>query len=142
MSSLRVEGWPGLLAEYQSYCAERPFMWGQHDCVLMALGAISQLIGADVAASVRGRYTDALGAARFLRAEYGTADLQVAAETFAIRWQFPSIAPSLARRGDPVLCLSESGPALGFCIGRRFMAPGAIGAVYLPMNSAQVAWSI
>lgn len=144
----RLSDWPERLAVYLKAAEGRPFCWGGrdggHDCVLHALGAAEAITGIDVTSALRGTYDGALGAARRMKALYGSARLEEAAEAFRGRWAGERIPPLLAQRGDIVLA-DVPQPSLGVVgLGGRTagFAAEAGGLLHVPLRLCRLAWRV
>lgn len=130
----RVESWPQVLADFIA-AADRPFVWGEWDCCLMAADCVYAMTGVDVAAEFRGRYKTARGA---LRVMHGS--LAVTAQRVAQAHCLPETNPALAQRGDICLVATSLGDALGICVGAKIACTGPDGLVMLPLTAARSAW--
>lgn len=133
---VRREDWPERLALAVATARDWPFVWGEHDCVLFAADMVQIMTGTDLAADYRGRYTDAAGAMRMMRARFAGDAAQLAGQLLG-----NSIPPALARRGDVVAVDSgHAGPALGICVGVRTAFPGPDGLLLVPTLGCLQAW--
>lgn len=112
-----------------------PFAWGVNDCCLFAADAVLALTGKDVAADVRGSYSDALGAARIIDARGGLSAIATAALG-------ASVLPVFAAVGDVVLLLNEGREMLAICNGTSAVAPGPDGMAVTGMDSAIAVWKV
>jgi hypothetical protein len=139
---IRLQDWPARLDAYLSSVAIRPFEWGKHDCVLMALDAAGAQLGFDPAHDIRGKYSTAIGAARRMKDLYGSSRLDQAAKAFAEKWGGLEITPPFARRGDVLMFKTPEGPALGVCSGRNICAAGSNGTITLPLSAAVAGWRV
>lgn len=139
----RVQDWPTLLFHFIEMRRDTPFEWGRQDCCLFACGAILAQTGMDVAApDFRGRYSDALGAARVVALHGG---VEAIAERVTAAHGWPELAtPLLAQRGDVALMDVPDAmrSALGVVIGPRAMFPGADGLIEFPLKDCRRAWAI
>lgn len=138
--SRRHENWPSRLHDFIESRRERPFAWGRQDCCLLACDAIRAIIGKDPARGLfRGKYKDALGAARILKKHGGV-------ERIAIKvcqaMGFARVKVPFARRGDVLLYKTERGPALGICDGPHGVFPGPTGLQFIPVASCRRAWRV
>lgn len=114
----RVDNWPILLSDYLTSVRKKPLVWGEHDCVLFSLTAASILTGIDVTCEFRGKYSNAIGAAKLMAKLFGVTSLTEAANSFGKRFDAEEVLVSFAQRGDIVeaeITLPEGGtaPALG-----------------------------
>lgn len=112
-----------------------PFAWGVNDCCLFAADAVIALTGDDVAADVRGTYSDALGAGRLIEARGGLAAIATAALG-------APVLPVFAAVGDVVLLLNEGRELLVICNGTSAVGPGVAGMMALGMEAAIAAWKL
>jgi hypothetical protein len=142
----RVQDWPTLLFHFIESRRSTPFAWGRHDCCLFAADGILAQTGLDLAAGIfRGKYRDALGAARLVRKHGG---IEAIAVKGCARFGYKPVPVLMAQRGDMVLLPASAtgnpgkGPALGVCVGAEAAFPGASGLVFLPMASCRRAWRI
>ena len=103
----RFDDWEARLHDFIAANCDRPFEWGQHDCILMAAAAVEAMTSVDVAAQYRGTYDDAKGAAKALR-NLGAGTLRATVDA-----QFEPRPPGKARRGD----LVEVDKSIGVCMG-------------------------
>jgi len=109
MISRRVE-WFERLKDYNAAVAETPFMWGVHDCVLYAAGAVFAQTGHDFAKAFRGHYSTELGGARAIR-RFGAGTLEASVTALL----GDPIHISLVKRGDVVMFDGS----LGICLGLK-----------------------
>ena len=94
----RPEGWEGRLARMMEAAAGRPFVWGQHDCCLMAADAVLAVRGVDPAAGLRGTYSGPAGAREVL-----AGGLEEYVEGVMAEISAAEIPPMMAWRGDVAL---------------------------------------
>lgn len=132
----RRPDWERRLADYLAGCSGARFLWGRLDCALFAAGAVLAMTGTDPAATYRGRYSTATGAARALR-RYGQGTLEATIDAL-----FPERPIGFARRGDLVL---HNG-AVGVCVGDRALfvgeEGGSEGLVAVPRAEWSKAWGV
>jgi hypothetical protein len=131
---VRNQNWDILLAEFITSRHDTPFEWGVHDCTLFAVDAGIEIMGVDLAADYRGRYSDESGAARII-AEAGSLRALVGRHAAEIN-------PKMAQRGDWVMVEQCGADALAVCIGTRYIAAGVRGLACGPMSDAVAAWRI
>jgi len=108
----RQAGWRGRVNSVLSRHCREPFVWGRHDCGILAADWIEAITGVDVLARYRGRY-DSADSARAILAEDGFADH---VEMFAMA--LTRAHKSAARYGDIAILEAEdgsvtTGPVLG-----------------------------
>lgn len=110
----RYPDWPDRLAAFVHARRRLPFVWGSNDCAIFACDGWLALTGVDLAATFRGRYDTAAGAARALRA-HGCRDLAGLAVLMAGRHGIAEVAPRAAGR-SAIGLLAESGPLGGLAL--------------------------
>ena len=110
------------------------FAWGQHDCCLFAADCVLAQTGIDLAADLRGTYTDAMGAARALQFIGG---IKAAGDRAG-----PAIPALAARVGDVGLVMLEDRELLAVCAGPVWLAPAATGLAARPLSGARLAWRV
>ena len=129
----RLPDWPERLSAYVEACRAMPFVWGEHDCVLFAAGAVEAVTGVRPALPV---WRSQEEARVMLRAERGLRR--------ALDRRMPQIETAQAGRGDLLLVQqpNDGGSLLTVCVGDRWCAPGAAGRVVGPALSARYAWGV
>jgi len=143
-SAPRLPGWEQRLNDFIAENRDRPFEWGQWDCILFATAAAAAITGEDKAAPFRGQYSDELGAREVLR-ELGKGTL-----LRTVNHYFAKKPVTYALRGDLVwhegcvgVCL---GSAAAFVTDPELM--DELGAarhghyVLLPRAMWQKAWAV
>jgi hypothetical protein len=135
----RIDNWPRALTDFAEERRKLPFVWGQNDCCLFAANWVAKLTGVDPAASLRGKYTTAAGAARIIKRRGG---MQAMVGKICAGHGWPMVNPKLARRGDVVLIEQATGPALAVCMGEHAAAAGPNGVSMVPTLSALAGWRI
>ncbi len=130
-----------------------PFEYFQHDCAHVAADWVKLRTGHDALAPLRGHGAPLDGAhllraLRFVRQAGAGAP---ARESFIAAGEFllgPARPGLTARRGDVVLARSGgkvgrvSGYSYGICTGAHIVAPGTDRLEFLPITSAEAAWSL
>ena len=106
----RLADWAERLNAYLEACENKPFQWGQHDCVQFACGAVEAMTGERPLPQLCGHYTTAREAARSIAA-YGE-NLEAAVTAQCRQLGFVEISPLRAQRGDVVLLATDSGDDL------------------------------
>jgi hypothetical protein len=138
-----VQDWPTLFFHFIESRRAVPFAWGRHDCCLFACDGILSQTGLDPAAGLyRGKYRDALGAARLVRKHGG---VEAIAAKVCAAWGWPELATArLAQRGDVVLMDINDGMkcALGLVVGGEAAFPGPEGLLMYPLRECRRAWAI
>ena len=140
----RLHDWENRLHEFILVNRERPFVWGEWDCILFACAAAEAITGVDKAEDYRGQYSDEAGARAILR-ELGQGTLLK-----TVDHQFERKEVAYATRGD----LIWHDGCVGVCIGgaAAFVAAPEIwadliatessGLVMLPRADWQKAWAV
>ena len=145
----RVDNWPQELEAYIRSIQDKPFKWGEHDCVLGALGCAEAILKADFTSNIRGKYTTALGAAKRMKVLFGAVELPNAADAFRSHTGSEPIQATFAQRGDIVeaeVQLPDGGlaPALGFIgLDNRYgLFVGPAGLTKIPISQCSRAWRV
>lgn len=137
----RREDWAERLDSYFQSIRDLPFIWGSHDCCLMAANAIKAMTGHDPAYDFRGLYASAEDAG-FALQDIGAGDV---AGTVAEILGAPLPTVMKAQRGDIVMFQTPAGDALGVVdlTGTFFFAvtPDK-GLVRIPLRRAASAWRV
>ena len=127
----------------------KPFVWGQHDCVLFALGSAKAIAGVTTVDELRGKYKSAIGAQREMRKRYGASNLSEAATAVQREWGVEEIPVSFAQRGDiveadVVSAEGGSGPSLGVVDldGVHALFAGPFGAIRIKITDCRRAWRV
>lgn len=110
----RLPDWERRLGEFIAANRDRPFAWGEWDCILFACAAADAMTGEDWAADYRGQYADKAGAAAILK-EKGAGTL-----LRTIDAKLKQRPPGHARRGDFVWFMGS----VGVCMGRHALFVG------------------
>jgi hypothetical protein len=131
----RLRDWQSRLQACLAERRARAFAWGSQDCVLLAADCVDACTGVDPAASWRGTYSDALGAARLVQQLGGLAAIAAA-------HCGPEIAPALAQPGDIGLAANDGRECLVVCGGGMWHAPGIAGVVALHPQQVLRAWRL
>lgn len=121
--------------EFDALIRERmrmPFAWGTHDCCIFAADCVAARIGVDLAAGLRGTYSDALGAARELRRLGGLEEVGAMSGN--------EIKPLCATAGDIGMVWDGAADLLAVCSGEVWLVPARSGLAALPFNAAKKAW--
>ena len=133
---MRSDGWESALADLIKQRRFAPFVWGQHDCCLFAADCALAITGTDWAATFRGHYNSASGAARQIAARGGFESMITGL------LGDPLAAVTLAQRGDVVMLDQDGHPALAVCCGATVAAAGINGLVFRPMTDGLLAWRV
>lgn len=139
----RLPDWPSRLTAHLAEARSRAFAWGDFDCCLFVADGLLAMSGEDLAAGLRGGYSDKLSAYRLVKQE-GGAGLEELADKIFLAAGGASVGPLYARRGDPVLVETESGPALGLVdlSGYRVAVAAPSGFLLLPLSEGRRAWRV
>ncbi len=133
----RPSGWPEALAELLTARHRAAFAWGTVDCCMFVADAVEAITGEDIAADLRGEYSDEAGADALLDSLGGVVALADA------RLSGRHEEPMLARRGDVVCVTLEGRETLGVVMGNgQWAAPGPRGLVLRPMAEVTLAWRV
>ena len=133
----RLPGHAEALARLMAERERMPFQWAVHDCCLWASDAVLAQVGVDPAATLRGRYSNAMQASRVLAVLGGLEGVARSA------LGEPLQSPMLACAGDVGLTHGEEdGQALGVCIGAWWAVASRDGLSLRPLSAASVAWRV
>ena len=135
----RVQGWPERLAEFLALRADRPFEWGEQDCVSLAADAAVVLTGRDPFAAHRGQYTNEDEAYRLVVGEDG---LVAFVSRLMAEFGAPECPVSLTQRGDWAMVSVGNQFVTGIVAGETVAAPGVRGLAYVPLKRAVAAWAV
>lgn len=141
---MRYPDWENRLNAYLEQVRDRPFQYGEHDCILFGCAVIHAITGEDPAAEYRGRYGDKGGAAKALR-EIGNGTLLRTVDA-----QFTRKPVGMAQRGDLVWFDGSIGVCVGAqaaFVGEQHIADKAEvtmreGLVMIPRALWQKAWAV
>jgi hypothetical protein len=144
-----VQDWPTLLFHFIEARRNTPFAWGRQDCCLFACDGILAQTGLDPAAGLfRGKYRDALGAARLVRKHGG---VEAIATKVCTGLGYHPVPVLMAQRGDVVLLSARAAgsagmfgrePVLGLCLGGEAAFTGQAGLVFHPVANCRKAWRV
>lgn len=126
----RLPEWRSRLYRWLDTAAMRPHVYGQHDCALIAAGAIEAMHGVDPAGQFRGRYSTWTGGVRVLRRE-GFDDLAALLHELG-----RPVPPMLAQIGDIAMLGDADHPTLGVVTGAQIAAPRPEGMATVPLIAA------
>jgi hypothetical protein len=134
---MKRENWEEYLALYLEKMSEKIFVWGESDCVLFAAGALDACTGSNYYETHKGKYSDTISAAQYLR-DAGFATVRGT----AISVLGDSIPPTMAQRGDIVSMQNR----LGVCVGEYSWFMGSVGEhggmLPEPTFNADKAWRV
>lgn len=137
---MRVEGWEKRLSDYLQSGQKQDFVWGERDCVLLAVDVVLILTGIDlenaISGGIRGTYTDRDSATSRMQA-LGVTPQQVFDAHFA------RVKPSLAARGDIVYRKRDIGGTFGIVFnGKAVYRAETGGFIFEPISLVKSAWHI
>lgn len=92
--------------------ADKPFVWGENDCVSFALRCVEAQTGESVMSSI-GNYKTAMGARRQIK-KWGSKDLYISFSKLMSKLEVPEIRVPFAQRGD-IVAIDDR--VTGVCIG-------------------------
>lgn len=125
------------LHEYLESIVREPFVWGRHDCCLMAAKAVdAQLDNANMYATVRRDFpcTDAKSAAAVMA---GQSLLALVSRYLGI-----GVHHSRCTTGDIVLAMLDDRETLTVHDGYQILGPGINGIARAPISSAVHGWKV
>lgn len=133
----KIPSWAERLTFYVMENQFKPYVWGQHDCVLFAMNGIWVTTGVDPIPEYRVSLWKSEAEARaMLEAEGGL--ITAMDKRFKRRPNTQTFW-----RGDPVLVYDKDGlPSLALCTGRSCAAPGEEEVLYMPMKDAVIVWAV
>jgi len=138
---VRKPGWPELLVHFLRRRELMPFAWGLNDCALFPADWVLEMTDVDLAAGLRGSYTDSESAAKVIARHGGLRNI--------VASRLPMYGNELmAHRGD-VVCVEIEDPAtgklrdtLGIVVGNGYWAaPGERCMVQRPMAEVRLAYA-
>ena len=124
--------WEAALAAYLERVRDKPYAYGQHDCLLFVAGSIKALTGKDLARGHRGKYKSATGAKRYLK-KLGFSSPEKMLDSL-----LPAKPVGFAQRGDIVL--ADNNP--GVCVGGEAVFAGEDGLILKPRAEWSKAWGV
>lgn len=130
------------LTAYLKEVSDKPFRWGQHDCLIFTNTAWQRMHGAGWADDWLGRYMkdDRPRSRAQLRAEYGWRNLRDAVDARLRRIEHFPPTGSLVTTAHTPHGSFYLGVAFGIAVGARAAFVGIEGLVYLPLEYVQNAW--
>jgi hypothetical protein len=134
----RLPDWQSALSAYILSRAQTPFRYGQLDCGLFVADAIQAMTGVDVAAPLRGRYTNRKQAFEAIKALCGSASMEALANYLSSEHGLPQVRVLLAQRGDPVVLRTGQRSSLGIVdlVPGYLLTPYRDGLLRLPLSCA------
>lgn len=134
----RVGDWPIALSRFLDDYADKPFVWGENDCILFAASAVQALTGNDLAASWRGKYKSEAEARKILEKLGGLSTL--VSKSLGVQG-IPNMAA--AKRGDVVLTMFNGVTGLGIVddSGSKIAVMSIMGIRRIPLHHGRAFWS-
>ena len=129
------------LNDYLKEVADRPFKWGEHDCLIFSNEAWRRMYGHGWADDWLGRYMKPNGRPMNfmeLRSEYGHWDFAKAVDTKLRRVEH--VPPRGALVATKQVRRWSIGLGLGICNGIKCAFLSAGGVIYLPVDTIDKAW--
>jgi hypothetical protein len=134
---MRVQGWEKRLADYFELQKDRPFVWGENDCILFSANAVSLLLDRDIIGEI---------------SEYGTYDRELALEILSRHGgQISGILdkhfkrkPNVlkAKRGDIALVELDGTEYTGIVYGHSVICKTTTGLKHISVNNISVLWEV
>lgn len=144
----RHSGWEIALVETLSLQQATPFAWGKSDCITRIADLALAMTHVDPMLDLRGTYDSAAGSAGILK-DLGFDDIEA-----ALAANFEGCAPSMARRGDCGIVVTEAGKRpvkAGVIVMGEYLLgcalpimpeTDALGAIWLPRERLVAAYRI
>ncbi len=131
---MRLENWPYRLGEYVASIHHTPYVWGSHDCGILAAGCIQAITGVDAMPQMS--YSSATGAALECERVCGSPAIDDLVAHLAKQYGWEECKPTYAHRGDLVVIGSGITSRLGIVSlhGTHIMTPGDRGLGYEPFD--------
>ena len=134
---MRVQGWEKRLADYFELQKDRPFVWGENDCILFSANAVSLILDRDIIGEI---------------AEYGTYDKQLALEILQrhggeisgiLDKHFKRKTNHLrAKRGDIATVQDGDTEATGIVYGHHVICKTLTGLKHVSINNIVTLWEV
>ena len=140
---MRLAEWSHNLDDLIDSLRDKPFAWGENDCLNFANQAHVAMTGKPLASDWAGNYKTAFGAKRHyvkLLKTQGFANIEQALDKRLLR-----IHVKLPPRGSLVGCPADNqvtNLALGVCIGEKVAFISDAGVVFLPTQAGDIFWAI
>jgi len=132
---VKFADWDKRLTEVITGYESCEFVWGEKDCCMFAADVVSSITGTDYASEFRGKYTDEEGAAALLEEKGGLESVMDS--------KFKKHSNiNMTMRGDVVCYETETGLALGICVGYTSMFMSPKGLIQIPTNKCLYGWEI
>lgn len=140
---MRLAEWSHNLDDLIDSLRDKPFAWGENDCLNFANKAHQAMTGKLLAPDWSGDYTTAFGAKRHylkLLKTQGFADIQSAIDKRLLR-----LDVKLSPRGSLVGRASDNqvtGLMLGVCVGESIAFISDEGVLFLPAQAGDIFWAV
>jgi hypothetical protein len=140
----RLPAWQSRLNSYLMSVASKPFSYGSLDCGIFVGDAVQAMSGVDVAADLRGTYTNRREAFASIKSICGTATMEAIGCYLAGKYGLPEVPVLTAQRGDPILLRHGQRSSLGIVAlhGTEILSPYQSGILRLPLSHATRAWHL
>lgn len=137
----RCANWPEALAAYIERKRSEPFAWGVNDCCLFGADWMTLCTGLDPAASLRGKYDNALSGVRAMQMHGG---LVGTIETLMEPLGFKRIGQGFASRGDIAVRDCGNGETMGIVLGplAAFVAKDGLEFANLNDGTESLFWKV
>lgn len=135
----RAEDWPERLANFIEARRERPFAWGDQDCVSLAADAVLAMTGLDLLEPHRGAYETEDEADAILVAAGG---IEALLADLAGRIGLPDRPVKRAQRGDLVMVRVGNHEVAGIVNGTNVAVPGLDRVQFVPLRTIVRAWAV
>jgi hypothetical protein len=123
-------------SDYIRMALDRPFVWGESDCVLFAFGALKARTGRDYL-RIPVTWHTALEANRLLK-ELGGMRAFITSQLGEPCGVLRAGTGDVALVNDPI----DDAELLGVCHGDVVLCPASLGLAMLPLRSAVCAWRV
>lgn len=145
---IRHPQWEARLHEFVAASMNKPYAYGEHDCLLFAAGVAKAVTGKDHARGHRGKYKSFASAATYLKKAFGADSPEALLDTL-----FPEKKVGFAGEGDLVLCRVDAiagadgepvpGEVPGLCLGAFAVVAGEHGLERVPRGERWLkAWAV
>lgn len=136
---IKPNNWEALLVQYMYDVREKPFVWGEHDCIMGGINWLERLQPSIKDTLEIRPYATALAARRLVRDVYGGSMSSLIEGYLPVN----RCHRSKASRGD--LALKSEGvklPFLGIITGQHIYGPGTTHAMFLPRSPSDIYYKV
>ena len=126
--------WLPRLSDYIKANRNKPFVWGERDCMLFAAGCVEAMTGNDLAAPFRGTYSTAREALEFLKKNGGT--------TGIVDRNFERIDKYDLQTGDIGLLVIDDREFIGIIYSMYAITPGVERQVMNRAIDCSIGWAV